>query len=79
MASLAQRGDDSVRVERDRLKRELDAMRVDAENTRRALADSDARLRKLQQEKSSGRPETREKTGDLAIQQLRAELGSLGD
>ena len=78
-SAKGQRGDDSVREERDRLKRELDAMRVDAENTRRALADSDARLRKLQQEKSSARPETREKTGDLAIQQLRAELGSLGD
>ena len=49
----SQRGDD-VREERDRLKRELDAMRVDAENTRRALADSDARLRKLQQEKTLG-------------------------
>ncbi len=74
----SQRGDD-VREERDRLKRELDAMRVDAENTRRALADSDARLRKLQQEKSSTRAEPRDKAGDLAIQQLRAELGSLGD
>jgi chromosome segregation ATPase len=74
----AQRGGEDLREERDRLKRELDAMRVDAENTRRALADSDARLRKLQQEKSPARPE-RDKAGDLAIQQLRAELGSLGD
>jgi chromosome segregation ATPase len=72
-------GGDDVREERDRLKRELDSMRVDAENTRRALADSDARLRKLQQEKAPAKAETREKAGDLAIQQLRAELGSLGD
>jgi chromosome segregation ATPase len=74
-----QRAADEIREECDRLKRELDAMRVDAENTRRALADSDARLRKLQQEKAPSRPESKEKTGDLAIQQLRAELGSLGD
>jgi chromosome segregation ATPase len=75
----AQRGgDEALREERDRLKRELDAMRVDAENTRRALADSDARLRKLQQEKTPARTD-RDKKGDLAIQQLRAELGSLGD
>ena len=70
---------DEIREERDRLKRELDSVRVEAENTRRALADSDARLRKLQQEKAPAKAEPREKTGDLAIQQLRAELGSLGD
>jgi chromosome segregation ATPase len=77
-AASRQRGDE-VREERDRLKRELDALRIDAENTRRALADSDARLRKMQQEKSAARAEPRDKKGDLAIQQLRAELGSLGD
>jgi chromosome segregation ATPase len=75
----SQKRSDEMREERDRLKRELDSLRTDAENTRRALADSDARLRKLQQEKSSAGSEPREKAGDLAIQQLRAELGSLGD
>ncbi|HVR28314.1 MAG TPA: hypothetical protein VMS86_02175 [Thermoanaerobaculia bacterium] len=70
---------EEIQQERDRLKRELDALRLDAENTRRALADSDARLRKLQQEKSGAGAEPAEKAGDLAIQQLRADLGSLGD
>ena len=70
-------GSDEIAAERDRLKTELDALRIDAENTRRALADSDARLRKLQQETTSAAVDA--KSGDAAIQQLRAELGSLGD
>jgi myosin protein heavy chain len=65
-----------VSEERDRLKREMESLRVEAESTRRALADSDARLRKLQQERAK---EESGSDGDEAIQALRAELGSLGD
>ena len=65
-----------VAKERDRLRHELESLRIDAENTRRALADSDSRLRRLQRETAGDGAGAK---GDEAIQALRAELGSLAD